>query len=251
MDDETAIEVTGESIEDAVAEGLDRLGVSRSEVDIEVLEEDSDGLEGPAVVRLSLKAGNSSSERRAEAGWGDDEEEDEDVFLPAEHFAELKGDDSDDNPMVAIARTTVKTLLEMMNISARVVTRMGEPDEEQRLPVVLVDILGNDLSILLGRRAETLNALQFITRLIVGKELGKSISINIDVQGYRARQEIRLRQLARNIARQAIETGRTQSLEPMAPNERRIIHLELRDHAEVFTESVGEGNRRKVTIVPK
>ncbi len=72
----------------------------------------------------------------------------------------------------------------------------------------------------------------------------------IDVEGYRARREQQLRRLARRMADQAIELGRTMVLEPMPPNERRIIHIELRDHPSVATESIGEGARRKVTIIP-
>jgi spoIIIJ-associated protein len=75
------------------------------------------------------------------------------------------------------------------------------------------------------------------------------IPLHIDVEGYRARREQQLRQLARRMAQQTIERGRSMSLEPMPPNERRIIHIELRDHPQVYTESVGEADRRKVTIL--
>jgi spoIIIJ-associated protein len=73
----------------------------------------------------------------------------------------------------------------------------------------------------------------------------------IDIEGYRARRERQLRQLARRVANQALETSRVMTLEPMPAYERRIIHIELRDNPDVETESVGEGNRRKVTIIPR
>jgi spoIIIJ-associated protein len=110
---------------------------------------------------------------------------------------------------------------------------------------------GTDLSILIGHRGETLAALQYITRLIVGKELHRPLPIVLDVEGYRARRERQLRQLAQRMAQQAVERGRTMTLEPMPANERRIIHIELRDHAQVTTESIGEGEHRKVTIIPR
>jgi spoIIIJ-associated protein len=116
---------------------------------------------------------------------------------------------------------------------------------------VLVDIQGDDLSILIGRRSETLNALQYLASLIVGKEVGHWVSLVIDVQGYRSRRERQLRQLARRMADQAIHTGRRQVLEPMPANERRLIHLELRDHPQVATESIGDEPNRKVTIFLK
>jgi spoIIIJ-associated protein len=150
-----------------------------------------------------------------------------------------------------VTREVVAGLLEKMHIVAKVDTRFIDPLDDQDERVVLVDIQGNDLSILIGRRNEVLNALQYITSLILGKELGHWVPLLIDVQGYRLRRERQLRQIARRMAEQTIHTGRRQSLEPMPANERRIIHLELRDHPQVTTESVGEEPNRKVTIVLK
>jgi spoIIIJ-associated protein len=138
-----------------------------------------------------------------------------------------------------------------MHVRAEVSASFGEPDDERSRTPILVDISGKDLSILIGRQAETLNALQYISGLIVSKEIGRNLTVIIDVQGYRKRREQQLRQLARRMADQAIKTGRRQMLEPMPANERRIIHIELRDHPQVSTESVGEDPRRKVTIIPK
>jgi spoIIIJ-associated protein len=125
------------------------------------------------------------------------------------------------------------------------------PEDEKDEKIILLDIQGDDLSILIGRRSETLNALQYITSLIVSKELGKWVPLMIDVQGYRKRRERQLRQLGRKMAEQALQTGRRQVLEPMPANERRIIHLELREHPDVITESAGDEPNRKVTITPK
>jgi spoIIIJ-associated protein len=136
-----------------------------------------------------------------------------------------------------------------MGVRAKIEARWGEAQEPEQVRPLLVDILGNDLSILIGRRGETLAALQYITRLIVGKEVGEPVAVVVDVEGYRARREHQLRQLARRMASQAVDYDRTMTLEPMPANERRIIHLELRDHQDVYTESVGEGEHRKVTII--
>jgi len=96
-----------------------------------------------------------------------------------------------------------------------------------------------------------LNALQYIASLIVGKQINRWTPVMIDVQGYRARRERQLRLLARRMAEQAVHTGRKQVLEPMPANERRLIHLELRDHPQVETESVGDDPNRKITIFLK
>ena len=138
-----------------------------------------------------------------------------------------------------------------MGIKARVAARWGEKDPGARIRPLFVDVSGDDLGILIGRRGETLTALQYITRLIVAKELEEPVAVVIDIEGYRARREQQLRRLARRMADQAIELGRTMVLEPMPANERRIIHIELREHPSVTTESIGEGPRRKVTIIPK
>jgi spoIIIJ-associated protein len=153
-----------------------------------------------------------------------------------------------DDEALDISKSTVMELLEKMGVEANVSAFWGEKDDKGRIRPLHIEVTGSDLSILIGRRGETLGALQYISRLIVGKELRRPVAIVIDVEGYRARREQQLRQLARRMAQQTIERGRSMSLEPMAPNERRIIHIELRDHPKVYTESVGEGDRRKVTI---
>jgi spoIIIJ-associated protein len=114
-----------------------------------------------------------------------------------------------------------------------------------------VDIRGNDLSVLIGRRSETLSAFQYVASLIVGKESQQFVQLIVDVEGYRDRREKQLIQMAKRMADQVAKSGRRQMLEPMPSSERRIIHIALRDHPDVKTESTGEEPYRKVTILPK
>jgi spoIIIJ-associated protein len=181
------------------------------------------------------------------------EELEEDYEEPASErpASPARGIVESEDLILEIARDTVDELLNRMRVHADVSARMGEPDDDRSRTPVIVDITGKDLSILIGRQAETLNALQYISALILSKEVGRSVTLVIDVQGYRMRREQQLRQLARRMADQAMKTGRRQVLEPMPANERRIIHIELRDHPEVSTESIGEEPHRKVTIIPK
>ena len=138
-----------------------------------------------------------------------------------------------------------------MKVAAKVSAHYATaPDPDGDLPM-LVEIHGDDLSVLIGRRAETLNALQYLLALIISKEATHWVQVIVDVEGYRARRERQLRQLARRMTDQVLRTGKRQVLEPMSAAERRIVHLELRDHAEVKTESVGEEPNRKVSIVLK
>ena len=162
-------------------------------------------------------------------------------------------DDAEDKIEKAcqMAHETLTDLLGKMSIDAKVVTRIVDPEDDKDRPIVLADISGKDLSILIGRKSETLNSLQYITSLILCNEVGEWVPLMVDVQGYRYRRERQLRQLARRIADQVVQTGRKQVLEPMPANERRIIHLELRYHPFVTTESVGEEPNRRATIFLK
>jgi spoIIIJ-associated protein len=218
----TSIEIIAPTVEEAIARGAAELGAGPGELLVEVLDEGAQAVLGlgsrQARVRLSL------------------------LRRPAEEL--------DENDLQA-TEAVVHDLLDHLGVRGKVQTRWGvasEPDQETPLHV---DIEGDDLSILIGHRGETLAALQYITRLIVARELGRAAPVVIDVEGYRARREQQLRQLARRMAEQALDQGKTMILEPMPASERRIVHLELRDHERVYTESVGEGDQRKVTIIPR
>jgi spoIIIJ-associated protein len=104
---------------------------------------------------------------------------------------------------------------------------------------------------LIGRRGETISSLQYITRLIVSRRLQRRANVVIDVGGYKSRRSQKLRELALRMADQAVDQARTVVLEPMPPHERRMIHMALRNRPDVMTKSTGEGDSRKVTIVPK
>jgi spoIIIJ-associated protein len=234
----TSLEVIAPSVEEAIAQGVVELGLPEEELEVEVLDEGSKGFLGLGTrqvrVRLTVRLDEPPEE------------------IPQEEpplYEEPS--EMEDEEAVRIAHETVEELLQRMGINASVATQWGELEPPGRIRPLLIDIRGDDLSILIGRRGETLSALQYITRLIVGKELKRPVAVVIDIEGYRARREGQLRRLARKIAEQAIETGRTMDREPMPANERRIIHVELKDNAQVETLSIGEGNRRKVTVIPQ
>jgi spoIIIJ-associated protein len=270
----TSLEVIAPTVEEAVAKGLSDLGLSENAVEIEVLDAGTRGLFGlgsrQARVRLTIKAeGEPPSRLTPELAISDSQpsdampvsiqpapvviaEREPSPAQPGEETVPAAGEDhEEDAHILNTARETVVELLQMMKVRAKVEAKLGEADDAHSKAPVMVDIYGDDLSILIGPRAETLNALQYIAGLIVGKELGRSVPLVVDVQGFRARRAQQIQQLARRMAEQAIKTGRRQVLEPMPANERRLVHIELRNHPDVTTESVGEEPRRKVTIVPK
>ncbi|MFB0537715.1 MAG: protein jag, partial [Anaerolineae bacterium] len=137
-----------------------------------------------------------------------------------------------------------------MGIRAQVVIRQ-KVDEEGQQPTVVLDIVGDDLGILIGRRGETLAALQYITRLIVSRKTRRWYPLVVDVEQYKIRRERSLRRLAQRMAERVSFSQQTVALEAMPAYERRIVHLALRDHPTVSTKSVGEGDQRKVTLIPK
>jgi spoIIIJ-associated protein len=260
-----SLEVIAPTVEEALAKGLNDLDLSEDQVDMEILDEGSRGLFGlrarQARIRLTIKSAvpeevEISSVAPVESVTIFEELVEEEVLEPDEVFP-LEDEeepvplDAEDDATLQVARETVGELLEKMKVKAEVQARFGEAEDARSRIPILVEILGKDLSILIGRQAETLNALQYIASLMIGKELGRSVPVVIDVEGYRQRRAQQLRQLARRMADQAVKTGRRQVLEPMPANERRVIHMELRDHPQVTTESVGEDPRRKVTILPK
>jgi spoIIIJ-associated protein len=137
-----------------------------------------------------------------------------------------------------------------MGIECEVVIRKEEASETQDSPTTL-DVLGGDLSILIGRRGEVLSALQYITRLIVSREVEQWVNVVVDIERYKQRRANSLQQLAQRIAERVASTKQPVALEPMPPNERRVIHVALHDHPSVTTQSVGKGDNRKVTIIPR
>ena len=114
----------------------------------------------------------------------------------------------------------------------------------------MVDIQGEDLSILIGRRGARLDALQFIVRAIVARTLGRRANLFVDVAGYNMIREQQLQRLANRIADQVVQQGRPIELEPMSPRERRVVHIALEGYPQVVTASSGEGDQRRVTISP-
>ncbi|MDA0595951.1 MAG: Jag N-terminal domain-containing protein [Chloroflexi bacterium] len=126
-------------------------------------------------------------------------------------------------------------------------TYIREDDEEGSMTF---EIEGQDAGLLIGRRGETLQALQFLIRMVTNRQLGRKAYVVIDIEDYRERRVQMLRRLARRTAGRVASSGRDDSLEPMSPAERRIVHMALAGHSEVRTESEGEGNQRRVVIFP-
>jgi spoIIIJ-associated protein len=222
-----SIEATGTTIDDAIARGLEALNVTRSDVDVLILTAEPGRT---ARVRLTRKL---------------------QAAAPAATPEEIKPVTPEE---AAASQRLLQAVLERMKYKVQIVER--DPADlngydEQDEPTLVLDIRGNELSALIGRRGETLDGLQYLVRLLVAKELGHYLHVVLDVEGYKAHRAQMLKQLAQRMAERVATTHKPAALEPMPANERRIVHLALRDHTQVRTESVGLGENRKVTIIPQ
>ncbi len=210
------IEVSAKTVDEAIQTALEQLGVDEDQVEVVVLRKGRSGVLGMGTEEAKIK-----------------------VKL----LSEAKGKDE----VASIATEILETLIKAMGISAEVCVTQA-PTEEQ--PMAL-DIEGDDLGILIGRRGQTLASLQYVVRLIVAEKAKMWMPVNVDVAGYKKRRYESLRGLALRLAEQVKRNRRLITLEPMPADERRIIHLALADHPDVDTESTGEGEGRKVAILLK
>jgi spoIIIJ-associated protein len=269
MNEKPTLEIIAPTVEEALAQGLAQLGLPAEAVSMEVLDAGSKGLFGlggrQVRVRLTVKSEEEGVTPEPAPLASKPDQKPAPVFPPPSGGVSKKKsqpqpqepapspapkDSNEPDELLNMAEETVSKLLYHMKLQAQVSAHYEETDREDRR-TIHVDVRGDDLSILIGRRSETLNAFQYVASLMVGKEVQQWVQLVVDVEGYRSRRESQLRRMARRMAEQAVKTGRRQVLEPMSSNERRIIHLELRDHPAVTTESIGEDPYRKVTIIPK
>ena len=154
-----------------------------------------------------------------------------------------------DKPPDAVVATTdiLQSLISLMDVSATI-TLVHAEQEDVGGPVFDVD--GDDSGLLIGRRGETLRALQFLVSFIASRRLEDRVNLFVDVSGYQERRYETLRSLAQRNARRVASSGREITLEPMPPNERRIVHMALADDPDVNTISDGMGDGRRVVIEP-
>jgi spoIIIJ-associated protein len=267
-----SVVASGKTVENAIANGLTMLGVLRHQVDIEVLSEGSRGVLGfgaeNARVRLLVKPPPEPGPKPVVKPQA--EPEPKPLVEPPpgsalQPIAKLAAPEAppprpaQPAPKQAkrpaaekVGREILTDLLGLMGIQATVKVELGkELAEEGQPPPTVLHITGEDLGILIGRRGETLRTLQYLVRLMVSHRLKHWTDLVVDVEHYRVRRRRALDNLAQRVAERVAREGKAQALEPMPAYERRLIHIALRNHPDVTTQSVGEGERRKVTIIPR
>lgn len=273
------VRITAKTIEAAVAEGLEKLGISREEAVVHVVEQPSSGLFGlihkkMAVVDISAPdeevpeetpvdapeeakaeepAEEVKEETPVEAVKAEEKPAEE---TPAEEKAEAPAEekkaereepafDPEEQKKVAEeAKTFLTGVFAGMHLAVTMECRMTEER-------IMINLVGDGLGILIGKHGQTLDALQYLTNLAAGKSFRHHYFILLDVENYRERRQDTLEALARRLAGKVKRTGEEVRLEPMAAGERRIIHLALQDDHVVSTDSEGEAPYRYVVIRPK
>jgi spoIIIJ-associated protein len=210
------LEISAKTVEEATRVALAQLQVTLDEVDIIVLKKGKSGVLGMGAEDAKIK-----------------------VILLEDEKQPGAGDDA-----AGTARQVLSDILRAMGIIATVDVS-GTGDEG--VPVTL-NIEGDDLGVLIGRRGQALSSLQYLVRLIVAEKLKRWVSVNVDVDWYKKRHYDALKKLALRLAEQVVKRRRPITMEPMPPDERRIVHITLADNPDVMTQSTGDGDGRRVVI---
>ena len=264
-----SVESSAKTMEEAVTLGLEKLGVSFSDVKIDILDEGSKGFLGflggkPVVVRLTVRedeeavqmpsvtmdapktdrqekrSQKASTQENGSCRQGGTEGGNHRQARPQSSQAEVAPGSAEEK-----ARTFLADVTRLMGVE---VTINVHRDDEGN---VRVDMFGDTLGILIGRRGETLDALQYLTSLYVNRGQEEYTRVTLDTENYRTKREEALRRLANRMANRCVKTGRKVVMEPMNPYERRILHSALQQNDAVFKHSEGEEPNRHVVITLK
>ena len=264
-----SVEGTGRTVDEAIENALDDVGLERDEVTITVLAEGGAGQ--PARVAVTPVEGIEII---------DNDDEDDDVDEDADEVDEDEGEEgeadelprrapvapvasaapvtsaasadrapADPRAIAALAEEILAELLDYMDLPSDVVVDRAELDDS--LPSVQLSIHGEFGGILIGRHGETLSALQFLLGLMTSRRAGRRVRVVVDVEGYRDRREKLLRDMALRAADRAQRYRQPIFMDPMLPAERRVVHMALAEHPSVSTHSIGEGDNRRVVVSPR
>jgi len=214
-----SIEMTGKTVDEALEIALRELDADRGEVEIDVISRGKSGMFGigsePAKIKVTKLL--------------------------------IESNDIDSPDIVTVSREVINNLISNMGVN--VICNLRQSDSED-IGGPVFEIEGDDSGLLIGRKGETLRSLQFLVRYLVSKKTGQRANLSLDVEGYDERRRQSLSNLANRVSQRVVKTGRSIELEPMNARERRVVHMSLSDRDDVFTESSGNGEDRRVVISP-
>ena len=234
------VEFTGKTVDDAITEACQKFTITSDRLEYEVVEKGTGGIFGfaakPAVIKARVFDPNAPKEEKPKA------EEKEEAANKVEN-TEAKVSQSSEPVPAADPKEFLNKVFEAMNMEVSVSVNMHENEMD-------IDLSGKDMGVLIGKRGQTLDSLQYLTSIVVNKGQKEYIRVKVDTENYRSRRKETLENLAKNLAYKAKRTKNPVSLEPMNPYERRIIHSALQNDKYVTTHSEGEDPFRKVIITP-
>jgi spoIIIJ-associated protein len=235
------------TVEEAIDSALEELGVQADAAQFEVLE-DPPG--GPAKVRVWLRDIEAGAAADEDEDDEDDEGQDDEEALPPEllvgvgsEVPELSEEELDKVADTAVA--AIQAVLSAFAIEATIDEYEGDEGE------IILDIVGGELGLLIGRHGKTLDAMQAVVSAITSRQMGFRYPVIVDVEGYRGRRREKLEDIAKRTADRVARQGRAVKLRPMSSYERRLIHMTLRGDRRVATGSEGEEPFRSVVVSPK
>ncbi len=235
-------EFSGKTVEDALTQATVELGLTSDKLDYEVVEKGSSGILGlgakDAVIKVSLKGEKKASEKAASK----EEKPAKETKASEEKKEVLENPDE----AIAVVKDFLKEVFASMNLE---VTLSAEYDAEDN--TINVDMVGPEMGIIIGKRGQTLDSLQYLANLALNRKVDTYTKVKLDTEDYRRRRKETLENLAKNCAYKAKRTRKPVSLEAMNPYERRVIHYALQDDDAVATHSEGEEPYRHVVITLK
>ena len=227
------VEFTGKNVDDALTEALISLETTSDKVEWDVIEKESKGVLGlfarPARIRVRVKAADVEKE----------------VIVPKAEPQVTVSSVATGSDIANVGKAFILKVLKEMNITAEVQVELKEGNQLD------INIVGEDMGVLIGKRGQTLDSLQYLTSLVVNRESSVYVKVKLDTENYRERRKETLENLAKNIAYKVKRSKHSVSLEPMNPYERRIIHAALQYDKFVDTHSEGEEPYRRVVVTLK
>ena len=245
-------QAVGKTVEEAVENALKDAGLTRDQVEVKIIDAPSGGFFGFGKKMAKVEIYQAEVEENFLSGLSVSlKDEDE---TPADVSREERSRRKPESFYSAPAEITNEAIQTAVRFVEETAYHMGaqvQVKAEKREEEICVSVEGDQNGILIGKHGRTLDALQYLTGLAVHKVVEGRIRVIVDVEGYRERRKATLENLANRYANQAVERGSKLVLEPMNPQERRLIHMTLQEDSRISTESEGDEPFRKVVIIPK
>ena len=237
------VEITGKTVDDAITEACQRFTVTSDRLEYEVVEKGTAGIFGfaakPAIIKARVLDPNAPKEETKKTAEPEEKKE--------EKKTEKAENNTEAGEQQAVCAADPKEFLNKVFAAMNMEVNVSVETNENEMNI---NLSGDDMGVLIGKRGQTLDSLQYLTSIVVNKGQKEYIRVKVDTENYRSRRKETLENLAKNLAYKAKRTKNPVSLEPMNPYERRIIHSALQNDKYVTTHSEGEDPFRKVIITP-